>query len=110
MFVSHDLTAVQALCTRAIRLGNGQLVGMGSAPEQVAAYISENKGQAQNDLDHPLVLTPQTKLVRFGFDPNPVTSGEPVEFFLELESTRAMRVDELAAVVFDSLNRRRRAN
>jgi lipopolysaccharide transport system ATP-binding protein len=106
LFVSHDLTAIQALCTRAIRLGHGQLVGMGPAPEQVAEYLAETQGQMQNDLDHPLELSPRTQLVRFGFAPNPVISGASLEFVVELESTRTMRIDEMAAIIFDSLNRR----
>ena len=55
---------------------------------------------------NPLELSPHTRLVRFGFTPNPVTSNEPLEFDLEIESARAMRIDELAALIFDSLNRR----
>lgn len=106
LFVSHDLTAMQALCTRAIRLSHGQVVGMGSAGDQVEDYLAETKGKMPNALDHPLELTPQTKLTRFGFLQNPVTSREPVEFELELESTRAMRIDEMSVILFDSLNRR----
>ncbi len=106
LFVSHDLTAVQALCTRAIRLGHGQLMGMGTAPEQVAAYLAEHRGPMQNDLDHPLELTPRTRVLRFAFSPNPVVSGEAVALHVELQSARAMRIDEMAALIFDSLNRR----
>ena len=106
LFVSHDLTAVQALCTRAIFLSHGQMVSMGAVAEQVSAYLAYQQTRAQNDLDHSIELSPNTRLMRFGFVPNPVTSNAPLEFDLELESLRATRIDELAALIFDSLNRR----
>lgn len=106
LFVSHDLTAIQALCSRAVRLSRGELQGLGPVAEQVGAYIAESKGYTPSDLDHPIALSPRTQLLRFGFTPNPVTSGQPLQFDLELSSTRAMRIDELSVILFDSLNRR----
>lgn len=106
IFVSHDLTSVQALCSRAIRLSHGELVGFGPVAEQVGAYLAQTRGQAQNDLDHPIELTPRTRLVRFDLTPTPVVSGRPLELRMELESAQAMRIDELAALIFDGLNRR----
>jgi lipopolysaccharide transport system ATP-binding protein len=106
LFVSHDLTAIQALCTRALRLSGGQLVGAGPVAEQVGEYLAQNRGNAQNELDHPVELTPRTQLVRLGFSSNPVKSGRPTELYVELQSARAMRIDEFAVLIFDSLNRR----
>ncbi len=106
VFVSHDLTAIQALCSRAIRLSHGELVGYGAVGEQVGAYLAQNRGEAQNDLDHPIALTANTQLARFGFTPNPVITGQPLVFNLEMQSARAMRIDELAVLIFDALSRR----
>ena len=106
LFVSHDLTSVQVLCQRAIRLAHGEIQGVGSVNDQINAYLAESRTLAPGALDHPIVLDPELSLVRFGFSPNPVLSGEAATFDLELKAARAMRFDEVAAFVFDSLGRR----
>jgi lipopolysaccharide transport system ATP-binding protein len=106
LFVSHDLTAIQALCTRAIRLSGGRISGMGPVADEVASYLAQNRGEMRNDLDHPIELSPRTQLVRLSFSPNPVITGQPLELNLELQSSRAMRIDDLAVIIFDALNRR----
>src|SRR5437764_2238225 len=40
LFISHDLTAVQALCNRAIVLKSGRVFHMGPTDEQVQLYLS----------------------------------------------------------------------
>jgi len=41
IFVSHDLSAVETLCARALLLRGGRLVADGPAPEVVASYLAE---------------------------------------------------------------------
>lgn len=41
MFVSHNLASVRTLCTSAITLEAGQIVGMGDADGQVRAYLAK---------------------------------------------------------------------
>jgi len=106
LFVSHDLTSVQVLCQRAIRLTHGQIQGMGTVSEQISAYLAESRAVAPSDLDHPIRLSEDLELIRFGFSPNPVPSGCPATFDLELRATRTMRFDEVAPFIHDSLGRR----
>jgi homopolymeric O-antigen transport system ATP-binding protein len=106
IFVSHDLTSVQVLCQRAIRLAHGQVQGIGPVSEQINAYLTESRTVAPGDLDHPISLSPELSLVRFGFSPNPVPSGDAATFEIELKAERAMRFDEVAAFMFDGLGRR----
>jgi lipopolysaccharide transport system ATP-binding protein len=40
LFVSHNMTAVQSLCTRAILMGNGSVVGSGAVSSVIAQYLS----------------------------------------------------------------------
>jgi lipopolysaccharide transport system ATP-binding protein len=105
LFVSHDLTSVQVLCERAIRLGHGQVQGIGPASEQINAYLAESRAAAPADLDHPIRLGSDLELVRFGFSPNPVESGTHAIFDLELRSGRSMKFDEVAGFLHDSLGR-----
>jgi lipopolysaccharide transport system ATP-binding protein len=106
LFVSHDLTSVQVLCQRAVRLAHGQVQGIGPVSEQVNAYLAESRSVAPTDLDHPLLLTPELRLLRFGFTPNPIPSGDAATFEIELESEGHLRFDEVAAFIHDGLGRR----
>jgi homopolymeric O-antigen transport system ATP-binding protein len=106
LFVSHDLTSVQVLCERAIRLAHGQIQGIGAVGEQINAYLSESRMMAPSELDQPIPLSKDLSLVRFGFAPNPVASGSPATFHVELSVPRETRFDEVAALVHDTLGRR----
>src|SRR5262245_58792074 len=106
LFVSHDLTSVQVLCQRAIRLARGRVQGIGSVSSEINAYMAESRMAAPSDLDHAIVLSDDLQLVRFGFSPNPVPSGGPAAFHVELQSAQTMRFDELALLIHDTLGRR----
>ena len=106
LFVSHDLTSVQLLCQRAIRLAHGRVQGMGGVNEQINAYLADSRASAPSDLDQPIPLSHELSMVRFGFAPNPVASGSPAAFHVELSVSRDMRFDEVAAIVNDTLGRR----
>jgi lipopolysaccharide transport system ATP-binding protein len=41
VFVSHNVQAIRALCSRAILLGNGRLIADGSVPDVLARYSAE---------------------------------------------------------------------
>ena len=106
LFVSHDLTSVQLLCQRAIRLTHGQVQGIGAVNDQINAYLAESRAVAPTELDRPYPLGHDLSLVRCGFAPNPVPSGGPASFQVELRASRDMRFDEVAALIHDSLGRR----
>jgi lipopolysaccharide transport system ATP-binding protein len=106
LFVSHDLTSIQVLCQRAIRLAHGQIQGMGAVNEQITAYLSESRLMAPSQLDQPIPLSSDLAVVRFGFAPNPVPSGNPATFHVELTVSRETRFDDVAALVHDTLGRR----
>src|SRR5580765_7033066 len=57
LFVSHDLTSVQLLCQRAIRLAHGQVQGIGGVNDQISAYLAESRQVAPNELDQPIPLS-----------------------------------------------------
>lgn len=105
VFVSHDLTAVQVLCPRVIRLAQGRVQGIGPVGAELKAYLEETRG-SQTTFARPLVLGHGVELARFGFAPNPATSGSAAAFHLELRTPGPMRIQELAVLVHDTLNRR----
>src|SRR5690606_9125304 len=46
LFVSHNLAAVESLCTRGILLRGGRLAGQGTAEQVVRAYLGELEARA----------------------------------------------------------------
>ena len=105
VFVSHDLTAVQVLCQRAIRLGQGRIQGNGPVNAEITAYLGETR-MSHNVLDHPITLSQGAELTRFGFAANPAESGAPASFHVELKTSKRTRIEELAVLLHDTLNRR----
>ena len=106
LFVSHDLTSIQVLCQRAIRLAHGRIQGIGSVTDEINAYLAESRTIAPTDLDHPIPLSANLRLVRFGVTPNPVPSGHSASLFIELEAQHRTRFDEVAVLIHDTLGRR----
>ena len=106
LFVSHDLTAVQVLCGRALRLAHGAVQGMGPVAEQIAAYLADTKATGPLAFDRSLTLSTGLELVRFGFVPSPVASGDQADFEVVLESRFATKIYELAVLVHDAAGRR----
>ena len=51
LLVSHNLAAVTTICTRAITLERGALVGSGTAQQQVAAYLARMAQQADKQIE-----------------------------------------------------------
>jgi lipopolysaccharide transport system ATP-binding protein len=43
LFVSHNMTAVQSLCKKALLLNNGRIIDMGTAYDVVGHYLSSSK-------------------------------------------------------------------
>lgn len=105
LFVSHDLTSIQVLCQRAIRMGQGQVQSIGNVQDEIAEYLLQSKQLSQNELDHAIQLNDNIQLRKFGFEPHPITSGGKGKFTLELVSNQALRVDEIAISILDSLQR-----
>jgi lipopolysaccharide transport system ATP-binding protein len=105
LFVSHDLTAVQVLCQRVIRLAAGRVQGIGAVDSEISAYLADSR-LSRTALDEPLSLSGDVEMTRFGFEATPLASGAPAEFRVELRSPRRLRIDELAVLVHDTLNRR----
>jgi lipopolysaccharide transport system ATP-binding protein len=107
VFVSHDLTAVQILCQRAVRLAAGRLQGAGPVNDEIAAYVADSQSASRRSaLLAPVALSPAMRLVRFGFEPTPLASGMPATFQVEIATSAPTRIDELAVSIQDALCRR----
>ncbi|HEY8225364.1 MAG TPA: ABC transporter ATP-binding protein [Pyrinomonadaceae bacterium] len=106
LFVSHDMNAIQILCQKTIHLENGKIVGFGDTATQIAGYLGGRKFKSAVTVDDSLCLAQTLEIRRFEFAPNPVVSGQPVDFELELSATETIRLDEIAILVSSALGRR----
>ena len=98
LFVSHNMGAIQTLCRSAIYLHQGQVRQIGTANEIVAAYSMDAK-PAASGADQTVRLSESLFLEACELTPNPVISGDPVNFCLRIRSQRATRMTELTFLV-----------
>jgi len=106
LFVSHDLAAVQVLCQKAVYLHEGRVQQSGPVSEIVTTYVNAAAGLEKGVLDRPVAIAPGIEYRAFGFPAGAVVSGQPATFELELVSDADLRLDELEAIINDSLGRR----
>jgi lipopolysaccharide transport system ATP-binding protein len=105
LFVSHNMTAVQALCGTAIWLDQGRVAAQGPAQEVVARYL-QGAHAVDRSLAQPVRLGSHLVVAAFELTPNPVTSGAELRFTLTLESDASVRVGEVALLFYSSLETR----
>jgi lipopolysaccharide transport system ATP-binding protein len=106
LFVSHNLTAIQMLCGKAIYLKSGRLAGIGPVENQVTAYLQDAHLNDTVEKEGLVKLGPVLELTRFKFNPNPAVSGQPVEFTLELRADARIRLNEMAILIYSNLGAR----
>jgi homopolymeric O-antigen transport system ATP-binding protein len=117
LFVSHDLEAVQRLCTRCILLDHGQVVEQGGTTATVAKYLSTVAAQGRpnewldlKDVDRVGNGAARFVAVKYGStDPaigyQPYTRG-PLEFSFTIRADAACEVGGLAVTICDQLGTR----
>ena len=91
LFVSHNLAAVAALCTRAILIDSGQLLADGDVDDVITHYLSSVQTTAGGRLDHRQDRQGdgRLKIVRadvLGAAGGPVRTGDDVVVRLQYES------------------------
>jgi lipopolysaccharide transport system ATP-binding protein len=96
LFVSHNMSALQGLCTSAIYIESGQLKGIGSVQEQVAAYLGDISMGAEQSSRTALAVGNSLRITQLEIKPNPVISGGKIEFQIEFESISVVGVTDLA--------------
>jgi len=64
LFVSHNMTAVQSLCGRALMLAGGELVAEGAAASVVTRYLKDAQGSSTEQYWTDLQTAPGNDVVR----------------------------------------------
>lgn len=100
LFVSHNMAAIQTLCTKTLRINEGEVAGFGQVDDQIHAYLHSQKKARQLTADSPIRLGSHIKIARFKFMPNPVVSCNPISFELELISEKPEKITALAILIY----------
>jgi lipopolysaccharide transport system ATP-binding protein len=112
LFVSHNMDAVQRLCSHCIILEEGKLIAQGDTASTVLKYISSNSYRAQPNhwINISNVRRTGTGEARFvairysslneAFSFHPYSSG-PLEFSLAIESDSCRSVASLAVTIYN---------
>ncbi len=112
LFVSHNMDAIQRLCTRCLLLDQGRLISQGDPDITVLQYISHNSFQAQPKkwIEISNVRrcgTGEARFVAFQYSSlneavlfHPYPMG-PLEFLLAIESDSSMSVGSLAVTIYN---------
>ena len=106
LFVSHNMSAIEALCETAIHLQSGKLLGQGNVFDQIEAYTKNITEQGSGQLRSAIELGGGVKLNRFEIAPNPVESGEPLNFILEFFSSDPLTVESVVILFYSSMGGR----
>jgi lipopolysaccharide transport system ATP-binding protein len=105
LFVSHNMAAVQALCTRAIWLDRGVVAAAGATPAVIGQYL-QGARPVDDGGDRPRLLGSALELRRISVTPNPVASGGGAELSLTLGATAPVKLGEIAVLIHSSLETR----
>jgi lipopolysaccharide transport system ATP-binding protein len=105
LFVSHNMGAVQTLCTAAIRLDGGRVAAAGPAAEVVAGYLADTdpKGTAAGG---PRVLGPDIELRELALRPQVIPSGGRTDVAITLRATAGTVIRGLCLLVYSNRDTR----
>ena len=100
LFVSHNMSAVQVLCGRILHLKAGRVAGFGSCEEQLHAYLAEAKKPSAAASGAAVPLGKVLELRQLDFLPNPVASGGPARFTIEVGAKVDTQLTHLAVLFY----------
>ena len=105
LFVSHDMSAIRTLCSKAVLLEGGTVKARGEAGEIIDQYLArQNEGNTR--FVAPVPMGSGLKLIAFEFTPDPVVSGGVLRFRLEFRAEKNVTFNDLAILVNSAQNAR----
>src|SRR6185436_7606803 len=102
LFVSHNLAAVHSLCSKVAYLSSGNLIGFGETSSQIASYTRDLMVVQEHGSGMARRIANDLFVDRLSIAPNPASSGEAVEFVLEMSSIRDEVLSDLAILIYST--------
>ncbi len=106
IFVSHDMNAIRTLCNSVVYLQGGQVASIGDPETQIDAYLHTAHRSTHLHLQDAIPLCDTLHLRQLDFSPNPVISGEPVEFEIGLTALKSTLLTEFKLLIYSASNTR----
>jgi lipopolysaccharide transport system ATP-binding protein len=102
LFVSHNASALRALCTRGLLLRNGALAADGEIDQLVSDYEEETLSSSCTNNSLPYSISPGLKLTECRFEPSTLSSDGSLQFHLSFESAEQVRIRDLCLLFFSA--------
>jgi lipopolysaccharide transport system ATP-binding protein len=100
LFVSHNLSAVADLCTKALLLEKGQIECVGTPEQVITAYIERSSSSQIGNLINRTVGDITLSFELSGNSASNIyQSGLPLELSLDCSSNRPVRLDEFCLII-----------
>lgn len=100
LFVSHNMPAVQALCSEAIYLKGGNLQSTGEVGPMVQQYLEESAVRKESTFTAPLKMGESLELMQFELTPPTIGNLEPISFTLKLRTTKPTVLSEVSLLIY----------
>jgi lipopolysaccharide transport system ATP-binding protein len=97
LFVSHNMSAVQSLCRKALLLESGTVKAFDNVRPIVGQYL--DAGATGKSVDKPMSMGPALKLLSLEFDPSRIESGAPLRWRLKFGANGPTIFNDLALII-----------
>lgn len=94
LFVSHNISAIQSLCSKIAILDHGGLVNFGNINEQIKNYISMNRHGFKNSVSNK-----DLEIERLKISPSAIRSGQELSINLKLHTKNTLTINDLSLVI-----------
>jgi lipopolysaccharide transport system ATP-binding protein len=105
LFVSHNMAAVEHLCTRGIYLHEGQVVTVDKIDQVIGQYLKTGKDLVAKD-NHGIPLRNGVYISEFSVDAPVKKVLSDLEYTLTLKSPSVNKVTDLSILLYNHLNER----
>jgi lipopolysaccharide transport system ATP-binding protein len=99
LFISHNMEAIRALCTKVIHLQAGQIVSCGPAEKEVQAYLYAAKESIPISAVNPYQVSPDLRIEQLRITPASVVSGADMQLQLTFYSETLRSFQEIAVLL-----------
>ncbi|RBP45312.1 ABC-type polysaccharide/polyol phosphate transport system ATPase subunit [Roseimicrobium gellanilyticum] len=100
LFVSHNMAAIQSLCTRAIYLDRGVIRQTGPIGDVLKVYMANIQNNGAGSSGDSMNLGPGLKIRDLTIAEGGVVSGEGTSFRIVLQVLRPMTIQQSALLIF----------
>ena len=103
ILVTHNLGAIQTLCTKVLYLRQGATAAIGEVDEVLHQYSADTSNES---MEFPRSLDSGLTLCALELRPNPVESGKGLDFQIVIEAARSREITDLALLFYSDLGTR----